>query len=116
MAALPAFLGAGWILMLRSRLFGAGPVSGSFVTYPPRVGLNASFSIYQPQTDTLLERCSDLRMRTMTMPRLAVIAIACLVFFDMKFGSGQIVGSLGDQASRLGYWLSNEFGDLSRRI
>jgi hypothetical protein len=52
----------------------------------------------------------------MTMPRLAVIAIACLVFFDMKFGGGQIVGSLEDQASRLGYWLSNEFGDLSHRI
>jgi hypothetical protein len=55
-------------------------------------------------------------MRTMTFPRLAVIAIACLVFFDMKFGNGRLVNSLEDQASRLGSWLSSEFDGLSHKI
>jgi hypothetical protein len=52
----------------------------------------------------------------MTIPRFVVIAIACLVFFDMKYGSGRIVDSLEDQASRVGYRLNSEFDDLSRRI
>jgi hypothetical protein len=52
----------------------------------------------------------------MTIPRFVVIAIACLVFLDMKYGSGRIVDSLEDQASRVGYRLNSEFDDLSRRI
>jgi hypothetical protein len=52
----------------------------------------------------------------MTIPRLAVIAIACLLFVDVKFDNGRLVDSLEDQATRLGYWLSSEFDDLSHRI
>jgi hypothetical protein len=52
----------------------------------------------------------------MTMPRLAVIAIARLVSFDMKYGYGGIVDALKDQVTRLGYWLNNDFDDLSHRI
>jgi hypothetical protein len=52
----------------------------------------------------------------MTLPRLAIIAIACLVFVDVKFGNGRLVDSLEDQTSRLGYWLTNEFDSLSHQI
>ena len=34
----------------------------------------------------------------MTVPRLALIAIACFVFIDMKFGDGRTVDALWDQA------------------
>jgi hypothetical protein len=52
----------------------------------------------------------------MTMPRLIVIAIACLFFVDVKFGNGRLVDSLEDQATRLAYWLNNEFTDLSHGL
>jgi hypothetical protein len=52
----------------------------------------------------------------MTIPRLAAIAIACLVFIDMKFGGGQIVGALWDQAKSLGYSLNNELQGLTYRL
>jgi hypothetical protein len=52
----------------------------------------------------------------MTIPRLAVIAIACLFFVDVKFGNGHLVEAVEDQATRLGYWLSSELDDLSHRI
>jgi hypothetical protein len=52
----------------------------------------------------------------MTMPRLIVIAIACLFLVDVKFGNGRLVDSLEDQAARLGYWLNSEFDDLSRGL
>jgi hypothetical protein len=52
----------------------------------------------------------------MTMPRLAVVAIACLLFVDVKFGKGRLVVSLENQATRLDYWLSSELDDLSHRI
>jgi hypothetical protein len=52
----------------------------------------------------------------MTIPRFAVIAIACLLFVDVKFDNGRLTDSLEDQAARVGYWLSSEFDDLSHRI
>jgi hypothetical protein len=52
----------------------------------------------------------------MTVPRLVVIAIALLVFADMKFGGGRVVDALWYQATRLGYWLNNEFDGISHRI
>jgi hypothetical protein len=52
----------------------------------------------------------------MTMPRLIVIAIACLFFVDVKFGNGRLIDSVTDQATRLGYWLNSEFDDLSRGL
>jgi hypothetical protein len=52
----------------------------------------------------------------MTVPRLVLIAIACLFFVDVRFGNGRLVDSVEDQATRLGYWLNNEFDDLARRI
>jgi hypothetical protein len=48
----------------------------------------------------------------MTIPRFAVIAIACLLFVDAKFDNGRLTDSLEDQAARLGYWLSSEFDDV----
>jgi hypothetical protein len=45
----------------------------------------------------------------MTIPRFAVIAIACLLFVDVKFDNGRLTDSLEDQAARVGYWLSSEF-------
>ena len=52
----------------------------------------------------------------MTIPRLAVIATACVVFVDLKFGSGRLVDALWDEATRLGYWLDSAFSDLSYKI
>jgi hypothetical protein len=52
----------------------------------------------------------------MTIPRLTVIAIALIVFADMKFGGGRGVDALWYQVTRLGYWLSNEFDSLSHMI
>jgi hypothetical protein len=51
----------------------------------------------------------------MTTPRLAAIAIACLVFIDMKFDGGQIVDAIWDQAKSLGHSLNNEFQGLTYR-
>jgi hypothetical protein len=52
----------------------------------------------------------------MRLPRLAVIAIACLVFVDVKFGNGRLIDALEDEATRAGYWLSNELDGLSHQI
>jgi hypothetical protein len=52
----------------------------------------------------------------MATPRLAVLVIASLLFFDGKFGSGRLVGAFRDEATRVGYWLNNEFDSLSNRI
>jgi hypothetical protein len=52
----------------------------------------------------------------MRLPRLAVIAIACLVFVDVKFGNGRLIDTLEDEATRAGYWLSNELDGLSHQI
>jgi hypothetical protein len=52
----------------------------------------------------------------MTVPRLAVIAIVCFLFVDLKFGSGRGVDALWDQATRLGHWLNTEFDALSNMI
>jgi hypothetical protein len=52
----------------------------------------------------------------MTAPRLAVIAIACFVLVDMKFGGGRIVDALYGQAITLGHWLNNQFQGITYRI
>jgi hypothetical protein len=52
----------------------------------------------------------------MTIPRLAAIAIAYLVFIDMKFGGSQIVDAIWDQAMSLGHSLSNEVQGLTFRL
>jgi hypothetical protein len=52
----------------------------------------------------------------MTIPRLAVIAIACLLFVDVKFGNGRLVEAVDDQVTRLGYWLTKEFDSIARGI
>ena len=52
----------------------------------------------------------------MAIPRLAVLMIACFLFFDGKFGSGRLVDTVRDEATRVGYWLNNEFNGLSNRI
>jgi hypothetical protein len=52
----------------------------------------------------------------MTVPRLALIAIACFVFIDLKFGGGQTLDAIWDQAKSLGYWLNNEFQGVTYKI
>jgi hypothetical protein len=50
----------------------------------------------------------------MTIPCLAIIVIACLFFVDVEFGNGRLVEAVADQATRLGYWLSEEFDSIAR--
>jgi hypothetical protein len=75
----------------------------------------AAFSIYQPRADT-----SDAPglpgLASVTIPRLAAIAIACLVFVDMKFGGSQIAGALRDRAKSVGYSLNNELQGVTYGI
>jgi hypothetical protein len=71
-----------------------------------------SFSIYQPQAD--IQTAPQLTENTMTIPRLAIIAIACLFVVDMEFGNGRLVEAVGDQVTQLGYWLSKEFDSIAR--
>jgi hypothetical protein len=52
----------------------------------------------------------------MTVPRLALIAIAGFVFIDLKFGGGRTLDAIWDQAKSLGYWLNNEFQSVTYKI
>jgi hypothetical protein len=52
----------------------------------------------------------------MTVPRLLLIAIACFVFIDLKFGGGRTLDAFWDQATRLGYWLTNEIQSITYKI
>jgi hypothetical protein len=52
----------------------------------------------------------------MTATRLAVIATVCILVFDWRFGSGQLVNAAWDQAARLGYWLNDEFASVACRV
>ena len=52
----------------------------------------------------------------MTVPRLLLIAFACFVFVDLKFGGGRTLDAAWDQISRLGNWLDSEFHSVSYEI
>jgi hypothetical protein len=52
----------------------------------------------------------------MTVPRLVLIAIACFMFIDLKFGGGRTLDAIWDQATNLGYWLNNEFQSVAYKI
>jgi hypothetical protein len=75
-----------------------------------------AFSIYQPRRRILSDGSRFARIATMTVPRLVLIAFACLVFIDLKFGGGRALDALWDQAKSLGYWLNNEFQGITYRI
>jgi hypothetical protein len=84
--------------------------------HPQPSKIAVAFSIYQPRPDTLQD-CFDLPgPPNMTTPRLAAIAIACLVFIDVQFGGGQIVDAFWDQAKSVGHSLSNEIQGLTYRL
>jgi hypothetical protein len=52
----------------------------------------------------------------MTVTRLVLIAIACFVFIDLKFGGGRTLDALWDQAVSLGHWLNSEFQSITYQI
>ena len=52
----------------------------------------------------------------MTVPRLLLIAIACFVFIDLKFGGGRTLDALWDQSRSFAYWLNGHFQNVTYKI
>ena len=52
----------------------------------------------------------------MTLRRLLLIAFACFVFIDLKFGGGRTLDAIWDHARSLGYWLNSEFQSITYKI
>ena len=52
----------------------------------------------------------------MTVPRVVLLLLACIVFADYRFGNGRLIESVSAQTTQLGYKLSDELSKLERLI
>jgi len=80
----------------------------------PRLGYPAA-GVYL-RADVAFNFVDEGTRIAMTVPRLLLIAFACFVFIDLKFGGGRTLDAIWDHARSLGYWLNSEFQSITYKI